>query len=101
MKKFKPPSIEKAWSESLKSEFGIHFKDCPDELQFLEAFIEDLFSSELLAVLGEEKSELAKKPFGEDKEYDKIALAEITLNIGWNTHLQDCLKRAKLRGIIN
>jgi len=32
------------WRKQLKDEFGIHFKDSPGELQFLEAFIEDLLT---------------------------------------------------------
>jgi len=34
------------WRKQLKREFGIHFKDSPGELQFLEAFIEDLLKDE-------------------------------------------------------
>jgi len=34
------------WQKQLKEEFGIHFKDSPDELKFLEAFIEDLLNKQ-------------------------------------------------------
>jgi len=35
------------WREDLKNEFGIHFKDCPEELKFLEQFIEELLEDKL------------------------------------------------------
>ena len=34
------------WKQNLKDEFGIHFKDCPEELQFLESFIEELLDQQ-------------------------------------------------------
>lgn len=34
--------MTKNWKKQLRDEFGIHFKDCPDELKFLETFISDL-----------------------------------------------------------
>jgi hypothetical protein len=38
--------INMNWRKQLKREFGIHFKNSPDELQFLEAFIDDLIKAE-------------------------------------------------------
>jgi len=38
--------MKKEDKQKLKDEFGIHFKDSPDELQFLEAFIEELLKQE-------------------------------------------------------
>ena len=40
------------WQKQLKDEFGIHFKDSPDELQFLEAFIEDLLDEQKKEIKG-------------------------------------------------
>jgi len=34
------------WRKQLKLEFGIHFKNSPDELHFLESFIEDLLEKQ-------------------------------------------------------
>jgi len=34
------------WKKALRDEFSIHFKDYPDEFQFLEAFIDDLLVRE-------------------------------------------------------
>jgi len=54
------------WRKQLKEEFGIHFKDNPDELKFLEAFVEDL--------LNKQKEENKKK--------ETIKERLITLGIG-------------------
>ncbi len=34
------------WKKAFKNEFGIHFKDSPDELKFTITFIEELLKSE-------------------------------------------------------
>ena len=34
------------WQKPLKNEFGIHFKDSPDEFNFLIAFIEELLDNQ-------------------------------------------------------
>lgn len=46
------------WKEAFTEEFKIHFKDCPDELKFALAFIEDL--------LDEQKQEMVDR-INEDK----------------------------------
>ena len=38
--------MKKETIKQLKKEFGIHFKNSPDEFGFLEAFIEDLLEGE-------------------------------------------------------
>jgi len=40
--------MNKEDKKALHQEFGIHFKDCPDELQFLESFIDELEEKHLL-----------------------------------------------------
>lgn len=62
--------------------------------------IQKSLSSELQAVLGEEKKHLKAKDFGSIKknaEHFRIMCE----NIGYNAHRQECLKRAKERRIIN
>ena len=39
----------KNWQEAFKEEFGIHFKDCPEELNFAIGFIEDLLEEKINA----------------------------------------------------
>ena len=34
------------WKKALRSEFQIHFKNSPDEFQFLETFISDLLAEQ-------------------------------------------------------
>ena len=46
IKNYPPEKKLNNWRKQLRQEFGIHFKNSPDELQFLEAFIEDLLEEQ-------------------------------------------------------
>ena len=64
--------------KALHKEFKIHFKNCPDELQFLEAFIEDLLQKKKREVV-QTPAQLRKK-----KEYDQDMVDTlITFLIFW------------------
>jgi len=51
------------WREQLRDEFGIHFKGGTGELQFLEAFVEDLIEKEKEKII-----QKLRKVKGIDKE---------------------------------
>ena len=58
------------WKDALRMEYGIHFKDCPIELIFLEEFISDLLEIQLQEIIEEiEKNQSAFT--GQGSEYNK------------------------------
>ena len=45
----------KKWKKKFKEEFGIHFKNSPDELKFALAFIEELLEERMKSVYWEDR----------------------------------------------
>ena len=71
----------KNWKKQFKQEFGIHFENSKDELEFAIVFIEDL--------LKENKptgnySEIGSKSDGWEKEFDKKFGQESILDMDWS-----------------
>ena len=45
----------KKWKKAFKDEFGIHFKNSPDELKFALTFIEELLESRMNSAYWEDR----------------------------------------------
>ena len=49
--------MNKTWQEKFEDEFGIHFKNSPDELKFAISFIEEVIKEESSNAYWEAKGE--------------------------------------------
>lgn len=69
----------KQWKKQIRQEFGIHFKDSPDEFHFLIAAIEDLLSKQkktLIEKIWHNKIEVKKLIEKSDEYYESDKLTE-------------------------
>lgn len=91
-----------AWIEKLNEAWvfaGLDYPNGRDEDAYkeLKECVEEILASELQAVLGEEKE---IKSAGSIIDEPRKAMQEL-VDLGYNAHREDCLKRMRERGIID